>query len=219
MTVATNDEARELNARIREERVRAGDVDDSRTVVGMDGLSIGRGDVIQTRQNDAGLRIANRQVWVVRSVGADGSAWAAAINETRKHRTVWMPAEYLAEHTHLSYAATAHGVQGMTVAESHTVVSDAMGAAGIYVGMTRGRDANRVHFVEADVDDAREQFILAAQRDRADRGLDSAAAAAAEAVHGLASSAVTRSSSRRSDLGDFGRSSNHQAAQGPTLGR
>ena len=41
MTVATNDEARELNARIREERARAGDVDDSRTVIGSDGLSIG----------------------------------------------------------------------------------------------------------------------------------------------------------------------------------
>ena len=52
MTVATNDEARELNARIREGRVRVGDVDDGRTVSGRDGLSIGRGDVIQTRRND-----------------------------------------------------------------------------------------------------------------------------------------------------------------------
>ena len=53
VTVATNDEARELNARIRDERVRAGQVDDHRTATGSDGLSIGRGDVIQTRQNDS----------------------------------------------------------------------------------------------------------------------------------------------------------------------
>lgn len=185
MTVATNDAARELNARIREERVRAGDVDDSRTVIGRDGLSIGRGDAIQTRRNDSGVRVANRQMWVVRSVGKDGVVWAVENASGRRRRMVRLPAEYVAEHTQLAYAATAYGVQGATTAESDTIVSDAIGAASVYVGMTRGRNSNRLHIVAADVEDAREQFVLAAGRDRADRGLANATAAARESVRGL----------------------------------
>lgn len=186
MTVATNDEARELNARVREKRVRAGDVDDSRTVTGSDGLSIGRGDVIQTRRNDSGVRVANRQMWAIRSVGEDSAVWATERATAHRPRTVRLPAEYVAEHAHLGYASTAHGVQGMTVDESHTVVGDAMGAASVYVGMTRGRSLNRLHLVTADLNDAREQFALAVGRDRADRGLARAAAAARESAHGLA---------------------------------
>lgn len=43
VTVSTNDEARIVNARIREERVSHGLVDDARTVYGNDGLPIGAG--------------------------------------------------------------------------------------------------------------------------------------------------------------------------------
>ncbi|WP_312855050.1 MobF family relaxase [Agromyces agglutinans] len=187
ITVATNDAARELNARIREERVRAGDVDDGRTVMGRDALSIGRGDVVQTRRNDSGLRVANRQVWVVQSVGEDGAVWVTERAGGHRPRSIRLPAEYVAKYAHLAYASTAHGVQGMTVNESHTVVGDAIGATGVYVGVTRGRKLNRVHVVAADVDDAREQFVLASGRDRTDRGLTKATAAAREAVGGLAS--------------------------------
>ncbi|WP_448811071.1 MobF family relaxase [Agromyces bauzanensis] len=217
MTVATNDEARELNARIREERVRAGDVDDSRTVVGNDGLRIGRADVIQTRQNDSEVRVANRQIWIVQRVSEDGTVWAAENVSGRRQRTVQLPAEYVAEHAHLAYAATAHGVQGMTVAESHTVVGDAMGAAGVYVGMTRGRGLNRVHLVAADVDDAREQFVVAMDRDRADRGLARATADAQESVRGLAvRSERQRRTTQRIDE-RFGRAlaSKRTSASGP----
>ncbi len=87
---------------------------------------------------------------------------------------------------HLSYASTAYGVQGATVNASHTVLSDALDAAGMYVGMTRGRNANRLHVAAANLDDARDQFIAALERDRADRGLTAATQAAREAVAGLA---------------------------------
>mgnify|MGYP000684082625 CR=1 FL=1 len=185
MTVATNDEARELNTRIRKERVRSGDVDDCRTVFGSDGLSIGRGDVIQTRRNDSGVRVANRQVWVVRSVDDDGAVWATERAAGRRPRSIRLPSQYVANHTHLAYAATAYGVQGMTVNESHTVVSDAMDAAGVYVGMTRGRIWNRVHLVTAHMDEACEQFIVAMDRDHTDRGLVRSTATARESVRGL----------------------------------
>ncbi|OZB89627.1 MAG: TrwC relaxase, partial [Microbacterium sp. 14-71-5] len=193
ITVATNDEARELNERIRDQRVRAGLVDDQRTTVGSDGLPIGRGDMIQTRHNDADVQVANRQTWTVQAVGDDGTVWATEQGTGRKHqRTVQLPAEYVTEHTHLAYAATAYGVQGATVPASHTVLSDALDAAGVYVGLTRGREANRLHIVAADLDDAREQFVAALARDRADRGLAAATQAAREAVAGLTANGPVR---------------------------
>lgn len=186
ITAATNDEAREVNERIREGRVRASLVDDHRTTTGSDGLSIGAGDLIQTRQNDSDVQVANRQTWAVQSVGHDGTVWAKEHGTgRRRERTVRLPAEYVAEHTHLAYASTAYGVQGATVPASHTILSDALDASGVYVGMTRGRGTNRLHIVAADLDDAREQFTAALERDRADRGLAAATQAAREAVAGL----------------------------------
>ena len=186
VTTATNDEARVLNASIREVRVRRGEVDDARTTFGNDGLPIGAGDVIQTRSNASRLGVANRQVWTVQQVTEDGGVWAREAAAGRAHpRNVRLPADYVTAHTHLAYAATTYGVQSATTPASHTVLSDALDGAGMYVGMTRGRQQNTVHVVAADLDDAREQFAAALQRDRADRGLATAARAAREAVAGL----------------------------------
>ena len=54
-----------LNDRIRGQRVARGEVDDTVTVTGSDGLPIGVGDVITTRKNDSTLGVANRQTWTV----------------------------------------------------------------------------------------------------------------------------------------------------------
>lgn len=186
ITTATNDEARELNALIRDDRVRAGLVDDTATTDGSDGLPIGRGDLIQTRRNDSEAGVANRQTWIVQHVADDGSLWARDATSRRKQqRTIHLPAEYVAEHAHLAYAATAYGVQGLTAPKSHTILTDALDAAGIYVGLTRGRELNRLHIVAADLGDAHEQFTAALERDRADRGLTNATQQAQAAVAGL----------------------------------
>ncbi|MDR1635587.1 MAG: AAA family ATPase [Bifidobacteriaceae bacterium] len=186
ITVASNDEAAEFNERIRAGRVERGEVDDMVTATGSDGLPIGAGDLIQTRKNSSDLGVANRQRWIVQRVTEDGTVYAREVGNGRKRlRTVTLPPEYVGEHTHLSYAATAYGVQGATVNTSHTVLTEATSAAGAYVGMTRGRDANRLHIVAVDMADARAQFIKAMARDLADRGLDHTAEQAAEAVRGL----------------------------------
>jgi hypothetical protein len=185
VTAATNDEARELNERIRAQRVTDGAVDDSRTVFGSDGLPIGVGDLIQTRRNDAEIGVTNRQTFTVQHVGDDGNLWVTNPGDRRKHHgTIRLPAEYVAEHTHLAYATTGYGVQGVTAPASHTILSEAMDSAGVYVGLTRGREANVLHLVAADAEDAREQFVAALVRDRADRGLEKATAQTA-AVAGL----------------------------------
>ncbi|WP_454115200.1 hypothetical protein [Microbacterium lacticum] len=156
------------------------------TTTGSDGLSIGAGDLIQTRKNDSDLGVANRQQWIAQQVTEDGTVYVREVGSGRKSpRTVVLPPEYVAEHAHLSYAATAYGVQGATVSASHTVLTDATSAAGVYVGMTRGREANRLHIVAKNMTAARSRFIEAMERDPADRGLDHAAQQAAETVRGL----------------------------------
>ena len=188
ITAATNDEARMLNERIRAERVERGEVDDARTVFGSDGLPIGAGDVIQTRRNESTLGVANRQAWMVQHVGDGGGLSVVEIGNGRKQqRTVKLPADYVTEDAHLAYAVTAYGVQGATVNASHTVLSDGLDAAGVYVGMTRGRETNTLHLVATDLDDAKQQFVDALTRDRADRGLEDATNRAREAVADLVS--------------------------------
>src|SRR5699024_7489964 len=170
----TEAEAPALNGRSREGMAEAGELNDTVTATGRDGLSIGAGVLIQTRRNDSDLGVANRQQWIVQHVNAeDGSVYVREAASGRKNpRTVALPAEYVGEHAHLSYAATAYGVQGATVDASHTVLSEATSAAGVYVGMTRGRQTNRLHIVAGNMADARAQFIEAMERDPADRGLD-----------------------------------------------
>ncbi|MGO1628693.1 MAG: ATP-dependent DNA helicase, partial [Microbacterium sp.] len=186
VTVTSNDEARMVNARMREERVARGEVDDHHTATGSDGLPIGVGDVIQTRKNNTSIGVANRQNWIVQHVEQDGTLRVREAGNARKRQhTVRIPAEYVAEHAHLSYAATAYGVQGATVTGSHTLLTDATSAAGVYVGMTRGRAQNLLHVVAESQEQAREQFVAAMERDRADRGLADATERAAEAVRGL----------------------------------
>ena len=186
ITVSTNDEARTVNARIREERVSQGVVDDTTTVYGSDGLPIGAGDVIQTRKNNTSIAVANRQQWIVQHIEDDGALSVREAGSGRKRqRTVRLPADYVAKHAHLSYAATAYGAQSATVTGSHTILTDATSAAGVYVGMTRGREQNLLHIVAENEANARVQFIEAMERDRADRGLTEATERAAEAVRGI----------------------------------
>lgn len=186
VTVATNDEATRLNSRIRDERVRARAADDGATTTGSDGLPIGRGDLIQTRKNDTSLGVTNRQQWIIQHVEEDGTVWAVeAENGRRREHSARLPAAYVTEHAHLAYASTAYGVQGVTVTVSHTILTDAMSGPAVYVGMTRGKDENRLHIVAENQAEAREQFIDAMERDRADRGLTDATQQAAEAVRGL----------------------------------
>ena len=186
-TVATNDEARDLNERVRKRRIASGSVDDTTTVPGRDGLPIGVGDVIATRRNDSHLGVANRQTWTVQHVTTDGNLTVVEAANARKHsRSVSLPSSYVAEHVHLAYANTGYGVQGVTNMTAHTLLSESLDAAGVYVGMTRGRNVNVLHIVADAIADARDQFVDAMERDRADRGLQVATTDAQVAIAGLA---------------------------------
>ena len=61
---------------------------------------------------------------------------------------VTLPADYVAEHVALAYARTTHIAQSRTVDTTHTLIDpDAMSRQGLYVGATRGREANMMHVV------------------------------------------------------------------------
>ena len=74
---------------------------------------------------------------------------------------------------------------GCTVAGAHTILTDITSAAGVYVGMARGREANVLHVVAENLDEARGQLVAVRERDRSDRGLADATQRDAEEVAGL----------------------------------
>ncbi|VEG29963.1 hypothetical protein [Actinomyces howellii] len=145
-----------MNERIRTGRIERSEVDDAVTATGSDGLSIGASDLIQPRENDTRTGVANRRPWIVQHATGDSAVYAReAASGHRRPRAVTLPAEYVAEQTHLSHAATADGVQGATVDASHTILSETISAAGVYVRMTRGSETDRLHVAAEDRADAR----------------------------------------------------------------
>ena len=58
--MATNDQARTLNAAIREQVVGSGHVDDDTVATTGTGQRVGVGDLIVTRDNDHDVDVANR---------------------------------------------------------------------------------------------------------------------------------------------------------------
>jgi thymidine kinase len=180
VVVDTRDHAAALNAANRDRLVAAGAVDDRRVAVTHDGQRLGAGDVIVTRRNDHHVGVANREVWTVARVHPTGRLTVDDCERGVRE----LPADYVRGHVELGYAVTGYGAQGDTAAEAHLVLTETTTAAAGYVAMTRGREANTAHLVAADLDDAREQWIAAFGRDRADLGPAAAGQAAARAAAG-----------------------------------
>jgi conjugative relaxase-like TrwC/TraI family protein len=176
----TREQATVVNTAIRDRLVHAGAVDNERTTRTGDGQPIGAGDLIVTRRNDTGLGIANRETWTVTGVHRDGRLTITAPGRGKRE----LPADYMREHVELGYAVTGYGAQGDTTEVAHLILTDNTTAASAYVAMTRGRHTNTAHLVAADLDDARDQWIAAFGRDRADHGPEHARRQAERAAAG-----------------------------------
>lgn len=144
----TNAEADALNDAIQQRRVDAGELDARIAAWGMGQQRILVGDTVQTRRNDTRTGVENRAQWVVRAIHDDGVDLAAASDSGELRRV--SPA-YALEYLQLAYASTVHGVQGET--SDASIVGPDVDAAGLYVGLTRGRLHN-VAVVVARTDDA-----------------------------------------------------------------
>ncbi|NYE18096.1 AAA family ATPase [Microbacterium immunditiarum] len=145
VVVGSNAEAQLINETIQQRRIDHGDLDPRRVVLGRDGQHLLVGDIVQTRRNDRHTGVDNRATWTITDITATG-VHLASVTDPLDTRTV--SGAYCAEDVHLSYASTVHGIQGDTTHAS--IVGPDVDAAGLYVGMTRGRVHNEVVTIARD---------------------------------------------------------------------
>lgn len=173
LVTATNAEAQQINDRIQQERLDRGQLSADRFTLGQHGQYLLIGDVVQTRRNDTNTDVDNRATWTLTGI-RDDLIELASITDSGDRRTI--SHDYASEHVHLAYASTVHGVQGETVHASY--VGPGVDAAGLYVGMTRGRHANTVLTVAPDPDTATQHLADTMMRGHLEITLDDARRAA-----------------------------------------
>ncbi|MGB8859848.1 MAG: AAA family ATPase, partial [Ilumatobacteraceae bacterium] len=147
ITTTRNEHVDLINDCIQGERGERGELDRSRRADTADGIGAWVGDLIATRRNDrtlitsTGQFVRNRDQWIVTAIDGHGDITAARIDGGG---VVVLPAEYARDHVRLGYAATEPGNQSDTQDRSITLATGSTTGRGLYVGMTRGRQANHV---------------------------------------------------------------------------
>lgn len=148
-----------LNEMARSSRIDAGLVTPGG---GETGISSGRvaavGDTIVTRANNSKLRYGNNRkyrvkngdLWTVTGIGTGGELM---VKHTGSGHHVTLPADYVTENVELGYAATIHRSQGMTVDRSFIIPSASLDRQGLYVGLSRGREINKIFLPDDQVPD------------------------------------------------------------------
>ncbi|WP_298743948.1 AAA family ATPase [uncultured Microbacterium sp.] len=170
----TNAEADAINDAIQQRRVDDGELDAGIVASGMGEQRILVGDSVQTRRNDRFTGVENRAQWIVRGI-RDGAVDLVSVGDSGERARV--SAHYAREHLQLAYASTVHGVQGDTADAS--VVGPEVDAAGLYVGLTRGRLHNAAIVVARTDIEARERLADSMQRGTPELTMQDAVRAAA----------------------------------------
>ncbi|MEW1963403.1 AAA family ATPase [Microbacterium sp. NPDC077644] len=155
----TNAEADAINDAIQQRRVDQGELDAGVVAWGMGEQRILVGDTVQTRRNDRRTGVENRAQWVVRSIRDE---YLSLVSVSDSGEVARVSADYARQHLQLAYASTVHGVQGDTADAS--VVGPDVDAAGLYVGLTRGRVHNLAVVVARTDAAARERLVESMQR-------------------------------------------------------
>lgn len=137
LVTSTNEEATAINESIQQRRIDRGELVLTRIAVGQSEQRLLEGDVVQTRRNDRAAGVENRALWTVRRITPAGLELASVHDSLD---TSVVTHDYAADHVHLAYASTVHGIQGETTDAS--IVGPGVDASGLYVGMTRGRVHN-----------------------------------------------------------------------------
>ncbi|WP_369961273.1 AAA family ATPase [Leifsonia sp. EB34] len=182
LVTATHAESQAISEAIQGRRLKTGQVSMRRQFVGQAGQMIGIGDIVQTRRNDSSADVNNRQSWTVRKI-TDTHVILAAAGDTSDLRRV--STSYAKDHIHLGYASTVYGVQGETTDRS--LVGPGVDAAGLYVGLTRGRKRNDVVLVSPTRHSARAELVQMMQRRPIEETLEKSRAAAAQELRRAAS--------------------------------
>jgi conjugative relaxase-like TrwC/TraI family protein len=154
MLAQQNATVQELNARAQAYRVGVKAVRGDASVPLRDGLAAHVGDRIVTREN-SGLLTVNRgrdmvkngDLWTVAAVREDGSL--SVVHDGHGGR-ITLPSEYVQRNVELGYASTVHRAQGITVDTAHVLADASTSREVAYVGLTRGRETNRIYVETGD---------------------------------------------------------------------
>jgi len=173
LVAATHAEAQAINEDIQSQRIANGTLDTQESVSGQGEQLIFVGDVVQTRRNDSRTDVQNRQNWVVKGVTPQHVMLASVSDSTDLRKITH---EYAEAHLHLAYATTVYGVQGETTDLS--LVGPGADAAGLYVGLTRGKENNKAVVVALTDAAASSQLVEAMQRQAVEETMEKSRAAA-----------------------------------------
>ena len=147
---------RELSRRVRENLLRLGLVDGTRTVTIADGTPAGRGDLILCTRNDhrteagePGRTLANGDLLRIDAITSQGLLVRRALGGDRQTgRRRWTDRHFLyADYAdaELGYAVTGHVAQGRTVRAALAVFTGNEDRQHAYVALTRGTDENTAY--------------------------------------------------------------------------
>ena len=150
LLAGSNAEAADLSRRVQAKLTQLGTVGPPQAPLS-DGNHAGIGDLVRARLNTeidaAGRQLTNRDTLQV-------TAFRGPDAEVRRQRldgtwtgTFRVPRSYLARNAELAYAGNVHVAQGRTVDTAHLLVTESLSRQALYVGMTRGRQANTAHVV------------------------------------------------------------------------
>uniref|UniRef100_UPI003A910613 ATP-dependent DNA helicase n=1 Tax=Glutamicibacter protophormiae TaxID=37930 RepID=UPI003A910613 len=159
LVTGTNAEADAINDAIQQRRVEQGDLDATAVAWGMGEQRILVGDTVQTRRNDRRTGVENRAQWIVHSIHEKGIRLVSTSDSGQLHA---ISHDYAREHLQLAYASTVHGVQGETADAS--IIGPGVDAAGLYVGLTRGRIQNLAIVIASSANAARVAVAASMQR-------------------------------------------------------
>jgi ATP-dependent exoDNAse (exonuclease V) alpha subunit len=146
----------ELSRRVRENLIRLGFVDDTRTAVIAGGVVAGAGDLIMCTANDhhleagePGRTLANGDLLRIDAVTPGGLLVRRAIGAGRETgRRRWTDRQFLFGNfadAELGYAVTAHVAQGRTVRVGLAVFTGSEDRQHAYVALTRGTHQNTAY--------------------------------------------------------------------------
>ncbi|MGK0276402.1 MAG: conjugative relaxase-like TrwC/TraI family protein [Ilumatobacter sp.] len=144
----TNRVVDEINTTLTQRLLAAGALDPADKIE-IAGHCFYAGQPVVTRANDRRLTYGPDREWV-----RNGDRWTVTAGTQAElylqhrdtgHRQA-IPGDYLeAGNVSVDYASTIHRSQGATVGEAHLLMSERTDAKQLYVGATRGRNANYLH--------------------------------------------------------------------------
>jgi hypothetical protein len=154
LLAGSNEEAASLARRVQAKLIQAGHVssDGYQAQVPLaDGNQARPGDLIRARLNTeidaAGRKLTNRDVLKITAIRGDDVEVRRQRLDGTWTQKFWVPRAYLESSAELGYAGNVHVAQGRTVDTAHLLVTDTLSRQSLYVGMSRGREANTAHVV------------------------------------------------------------------------